>query len=93
MDPDPSAKIPGMKVAVRQKDLGAARQLVLDLGNDDPAVRLYAINGLDRLTGQRLGYEYYASEEQRQAAIARWQQWLAQQEQSGGHPTTAEAGR
>ena len=42
--PDPSVKIPAYKKAVRKKDKAAVRQLVTDLDNDDPAVRLYAID-------------------------------------------------
>lgn len=78
-DPDPSVKIPAIKKAVREKDLGAVRQLVQDLDSDDPAVRFYAIGGLERLTGQRFGYDYSADEIRRRPAVIRWQQWLAAQ--------------
>jgi hypothetical protein len=79
-DPDPSVKIPAIKNAVRKRDRAAARQLVADLDSDDPAVRFYAINGLQRMTGERFGYDYYADEEQRQPAVQRWREWLAAQE-------------
>ena len=74
-DPDPSVKIPAIKKAVRKKDRGAVKQLVADLDSDDPAVRFYAINGLQRITGERLGYDYYADDEARRAAVRRWQDW------------------
>jgi hypothetical protein len=61
------------------------RQLVKDLDSDDPAVRLFAIHALQDLTGQRYGYDYFADEVQRQAALLRWQEWLAHQE--GKTPT------
>jgi hypothetical protein len=80
-DPDPSVKIPAIKNAVNDNDLPAAKQMVYDLGSDDAAVRFYAIEGLFRLTGERFGYEYYAPEHQRQAAIDRWQAWLTEHNQ------------
>lgn len=78
-DPDPSVKIPAIKQAVRHHDLDAVTQLVKDLENDDPAVRFYAIEALHRLTSQRFGYDYYASEPERAPAVQRWQEWLAEQ--------------
>jgi hypothetical protein len=75
-DPDPSVKIPAIKKATWKHDRGAVRQLVTDLDSDDPAVRFYAITGLQRITGNRFGYDYYADETQRQAALDRWQNWL-----------------
>lgn len=78
-DPDPSIKIPAMKVAVEKKDLKAACQMVKDLESDDPAVRFYAIEALYRLTGERMGYEFYVDADQRQAAVKRWRQWAAEQ--------------
>src|SRR6266513_6414462 len=87
-NPDPSGKIPAMKKAVREHDLKVVRQLVKDLDSDDPAVRLFAIQALEKLTGQRYGYEYYADEVQRKPALSAWQQWLAQQE---GMPTARPA--
>ena len=79
-DPDPAVKIPAFKKAVREKDRGAARQLVKDLNNDDPAVRLYSIGALERMTGERLGYRYYDDEAGRADAVGRWQNWLAGRE-------------
>jgi hypothetical protein len=83
-DPDPTVKIPAYKRAVRKKEPAALRQLVADLESDDPAVRFYAIHALDELTGERFGYRFYDNEEQRQAAVGRWRQWLAAGEQATG---------
>ena len=88
-NPDPSGKIPAMKKAVREHDLHVVRQLVKDLDSDDPAVRLFSIQALEKLTGQRYGYEYFADEIQRKPALSAWQQWLAQQE--GTAPTARPA--
>ena len=83
-DPDPTVKIPAYKRAVRKKDPAAVRQLVKDLESDDPAVRFYAIHALEELTGERFGYRYYDGDEARQAAVEKWQQWLAAGEQATG---------
>jgi hypothetical protein len=83
---DPALKIPGMKRAVREKDLRTTKQLVEDLDSDDPAVRFYAINALRRLTGEDYQYRYYDDEVQRKPALAKWEEWQKQREE--GAPTT-----
>jgi hypothetical protein len=77
-NPDPAGKIPAYKQAVRAKDRRAVRQMIKDLDSDDPAVRLFAIVGLRRLTaGETFGYQYFDDEHQRRPAIRRWERWLA----------------
>jgi hypothetical protein len=78
-DPDPADKIPAIEVAVQQHDRRALPQLVIDLDNSDPAIRFYAIEGLRKMTGQDLGYEYYVDHDGRKPAVDRWKQWLAKQ--------------
>ena len=85
-DPDPSVKIPAYKQAVRKKDRAAVRQLVTDLESDDAAVRFYAITALERLTGERLGYLYYDTDEARRPAVERWQQWMKPGEKTAHRP-------
>jgi hypothetical protein len=75
-NPDPSGKIPAIKLSVQNRDMTAVRQLVKDLESDDPAVRFYAIQGLSRLTGEELGYRYFDDEEDRRPALEKWQAWL-----------------
>ena len=75
-DEDPSDKIPAIKHAVQSKDRSALPQLVKDLNSDDPAVRFYAIDALRKLCGQDFGYRYYEDDEQRKAAVVRWNNWL-----------------
>jgi hypothetical protein len=76
-NPDPSGKIPAIKRAVEQRDMAAARQMIKDLESDDPAVRFYAIQGLERLTGETFGYRYFEDDdEQRKGALEKWQAWL-----------------
>jgi hypothetical protein len=75
-DSDPSSKIPAIVAKVEEKDFSAVKQLVADLESDDPAVRFYAIGGLQRLTGETLGYQYFVDDEQRADAVGRWKAWL-----------------
>jgi hypothetical protein len=83
-DPDPSVKIPAYKKAVRKHDKAAVRQLVKDLDNDDPAVRLYAIHALHEMTGETFAYRYFDSDERRKPAVQKWQKWLEEGEQAAG---------
>jgi len=80
-DPDPTVKIPAIKKAVQEHDLGAARQMVKDLESDDPAVRFYAVEGLRKLSGESFGYEWYVQDDDDRAkALKQWQAWLKAQE-------------
>ncbi|MGH7215506.1 MAG: HEAT repeat domain-containing protein [Tepidisphaeraceae bacterium] len=89
INPDPSVKIPAIKQAVREKDRDAVRQLVKDLESDDPAVRFYAIEGLQRLTRQDFGYVFYQGEDARKPALKRWRQWVNGEPVTYPEPTTA----
>ena len=72
--------IPAIKMAVSAHDLNACAELVKDLDSDDPAVRFYAIEGLQKLTGESFSYRYYDDETRRVPALKKWQQWLAERE-------------
>jgi len=80
-DPDPAEKIPAIEEAVRRHDARVIPQLIVDLKSDDPAVRFYSIDALRSLTGQDCGYRYFAEEDERKAAVERWNQWLVNQPQ------------
>jgi hypothetical protein len=82
-DADPTVKIAGIREAVARKDRSVLPALVQELDSDDPAVRLFAMEALQQFAGDRLGYEYYFDEEQRKPSLARWRQWLKEQEKSG----------
>ena len=92
-NPDPSVKIPAYKKAVRAKDRAAVRQFVKDLDSDDPAVRLYAIDALRRMTGNTFGYRYYQSDEQRRPAVDKWNEWLAAREAAHDAPREGPRGQ
>lgn len=65
------------------------------LASDDPAERLVAIGTLERLTGERLGYDPAGHPSARAAAIARWRQRAAVAETRGGanDPATVVGGK
>ena len=73
---DPSSKIPAIKKAVAARDTQTAPQLIRSLESDDPAVRFYAIRGLQDLTGETFGYEWYADDRERETALRQWKSWL-----------------
>lgn len=62
------------------RDAGATRDLVRMLGSDDPATRLLAIEALDRVTGERLGYDASDSPARRREALDRWAAWVEARE-------------
>ena len=76
---DPGIKIPAIKKAVRENDKSVVPQLVEELSSDDPAVRFFAIQALEELTGQTFGYQYFEDEAGRMTAVGKWKQWLAGQ--------------
>ena len=73
--PDPAAKLYAIHRAGTNRDTAAVKDLVEQLGSDDLAVRMMAINALDRIVGHRLGYNPYAPLVERQAAVDRWAQF------------------
>ena len=85
-NPDPSGKIPAIKLSVQRGEKAAAPQLIKDLESDDPAVRFYAIQGLERLTGETFGYRYYDDERERRPALEKWQAWLRGWEAGSSQP-------
>ncbi len=77
---DLSVKIPAIKHAAETNDRSAEAEMVRDLDADDAAVRLYAIQGLRRLSaGEDFGYRYYDDSEARKPAVEKWRHWLEEQ--------------
>lgn len=76
-----------------QGDVGAVHRLVDLLEDPSDGVRMYAILALERLTGETYGYQYYANESQRAAAVERWRAALRAGEVSvAARTSTAELG-
>lgn len=75
---------PAPLVRARALSLGDQRSssqvvpaLVARLNDADPVVRLAAHEELKKRTGQDFGYVPWAEEPERQAAVARWKDWLS----------------
>jgi len=62
--------------AGRYRDARAVPCLVDCLQDDQSDVRLFAILALERITGQTMGYCYYAPPGLREQAIRRWRDYL-----------------
>lgn len=73
--PEPAARIDAAAEAVGRSDTGKIPELIVLLDSDDPATRLIGILALERLTGQRLGYDHAAGVEEREPAVVRWVEW------------------
>lgn len=73
---NPAATMYAIEHAARQGDRSAVRKIVEQLDSDDPGVRWMAIGALDRLTGERFGYDPGMNRIERQPAIRRWVVWV-----------------
>ncbi len=78
---DPNERILGIFATATANDTLAVPLLVDRLEDEDEAVRFYAIIALDKITGQRLGYDYAKPAGARAPAVARWRQFVRE----GGH--------
>lgn len=75
-DANPEVRVQAMMEAADRKDSKALPYIVENLGSDDGDVRLFAGMTLQKITGQTMGYNFYAPRAERDAAIGRWRQWL-----------------
>ena len=80
--PDAVGRIVAIRQAGEQRDRLAVPLLVDRLEDEDEAVRFFAILALDRIVGQRMGFVYSQSDQQRAAAVSRWRQYLADGQQA-----------
>ena len=74
---DPAARLRAIRRATSEQDHAAIPDLIRALESDDPAERLFAFRGLEKLTGQTLGYDHAASREDRTQAAKRWAEWYS----------------
>ena len=84
---DPQARTIALARAAADPEDSDIPEMITLLGSIDPAQRMLAIRGLERQTGQTLGYVHYGPEPERRAAQQRWVSWWA--ERSGGATPTA----
>jgi len=73
---DPSVRVQAIIAAAQGGDQSCVPLLIDRLSDSDEDVCFYAILALEKLTGTRMGYEYYAPADSKKAAIARWRTWL-----------------
>lgn len=83
---DPAGRMNAAGRAAASDDESAVPQLVEMLASDDPAERLIAIAALDRITGDRLGFDPAADPAARRAGIKRWQHRVANPSGAGNDP-------
>jgi HEAT repeat protein len=74
--PEPAARNQAIIKAAEHSDQSAVPDLVRMLDSDDPATRLLAINALERITGDRRGYDPAAPESERRKATDNWQRYV-----------------
>lgn len=70
---NPASKLYAIRRAADHDDRSAIPKIVEQLDSDDPAVRLMAIEALERLTGTKLDYNPYGSDEARLPSIEAWE--------------------
>lgn len=69
---DPSERSAAAAQAASARDASAVPDLIAMLESSDPAARMVAIAALERITGERLGFDPAGSRPDRQAAVRRW---------------------
>ena len=69
---DPGNRILAIRQAGERKDEASVPLLVDRLEDEDDGVRFYAILALERITGQRFGYDYAKPSWERASAVERW---------------------
>ncbi len=79
--------------AERPDDEATVHLLTAMLEDEDPAVRMLAIRRLEQLTGETHGFEYYAPEAERAAAVERWREALRQEDVTNESPQTGASAR
>ncbi|MEM7229011.1 MAG: hypothetical protein AAF432_09375 [Planctomycetota bacterium] len=75
--PNPAARLYAIEDSVQSGDTSSVREIVRELRSVDPAARLMAIEALRRLTGETMGYRHDDPVAEREAAIDRWEQAVA----------------
>ena len=73
---NPGDRILAIYRAAQAKDDGAVPLIVDRLEDEDNGVRFFAIQALERLTGNRFGYDYAQPASERAAAVDRWRAYL-----------------
>ena len=80
---DPSVRMAAVLEAGRWKRIKAVPYLVDRLTDSEAEVRFAAIQALQKITGQTMGYRYYEPSTKRDEAARRWRKWLGEGEPAG----------
>ncbi|OWY71087.1 hypothetical protein B7486_10795 [cyanobacterium TDX16] len=83
---EPAERILAVRAAAEAKDWRSVPLIVDRLEDEDDAVRFYAILALERITGERFGYDYSQTGRERAASVSRWRTYV-----KGGKYLTAAA--
>ncbi|MCK6484049.1 MAG: HEAT repeat domain-containing protein [Phycisphaerae bacterium] len=86
--PDAERRLLAVRAAAQRGDRQALPLIVDRLEDEDAAVRFSAILALERLTGQRMGYQYSRPPETQSEAIRRWRRYVVEHGPAG---TTTDA--
>src|SRR5690606_10975844 len=78
--PTPKGRAAAVAQAASDRNREAISDLIEALDDSDPVVRSWAIRGLEDLTGRTFGFDPFAPQGLRGAAVARWVRWR----QAGG---------
>jgi hypothetical protein len=90
-NPDPAVNIPQMRRAVEAGDASVMPQLIAHLNDDDPAVRLFAVESLRRLTGRPLVFDWADDDRlHRQRQIEQIEKTIADNQTPGDVSTPGE---
>jgi len=65
-----------IRAAAERGDRSAVPHIVDRLEDEDDGVRFFAILALDRMTGERFGYDYAKPATARAAAVERWRAYV-----------------
>ncbi len=72
---DPQERTLALAQAARERDQDSIPVLISMLDSEDAGERMLAIQTLERLTGQTLGYDFAAPRFKREPAVREWVQW------------------
>jgi len=91
--PEPAARNSAIVRAGANNDQRSIPDLVRMLDSDDPTTRLLAISALNRITGERLGYDPTEDEARREDSVRRWRSYANDFRPRGSAPLDPEAVR
>jgi HEAT repeat protein len=78
---DPAERAWAVSELGRREEPTAVPGLVARLRDSDGGIRMMSAATLREMTGQAFGFRAYAAAEEREAAVRRWETWLAAREE------------